>query len=72
MLRLERVSCGYGPMRVVHDLDLEVPRGSVFALIGANGAGKSSTLMAVAGHVAVQSGRVVFDGTDVTTADPHM
>ncbi len=70
MLRLERFSCGYGPMRVVHHLDLAVPRGSVFALIGANGAGKSSTIMAIAGHVAVQTGHIVFDGTDITAASP--
>ena len=53
MLRLEHLTCGYGPMRVVHGLDLEVGAGEVVALVGANGAGKSSTLMAIAGHVAV-------------------
>ena len=70
MLRLEALSCGYGPMRVVHELDLVVAAGSIFALIGANGAGKTSTLMAVAGHVAVQAGRVMFDGGDITVASP--
>ncbi len=68
MLRLENLSCGYGPMRAVHDLSLTVPEGSVFALIGANGAGKTSTIMAVAGHVAVQAGRIEFDGEDLTDA----
>ncbi len=71
MLRLEGVSCGYGAMRVVHRLDLEVREGEVFALVGANGAGKSSTLMAVAGHVAVQEGRILFDDADITHAPPH-
>lgn len=66
MLRLEGLSCGYGPMRVVHGLDLEVPAGQVTALVGANGAGKTSTIMAVAGHVAIQSGRVLFEGQDLT------
>ena len=69
MLRLDRLTCGYGPFRAVTELSLEVPDGSVLALIGANGAGKSSTLMAVAGHVAVMGGRVLFDDTDIT-ADP--
>jgi len=71
MLRLEALSCGYGAMRAVHGLDLEVGRGSIFALIGANGAGKSSTIMAVAGHVQVQEGRVVFDGEDITARPPR-
>jgi branched-chain amino acid transport system ATP-binding protein len=53
-------------MRAVHDLSLDVPAGSVFALIGANGAGKTSTIMAIAGHVAVQGGRITFDGEDLT------
>lgn len=66
MLQLETLTCGYGPFQAVADLSFEVARGSVFALIGANGAGKSSTLMAIAGHVAVQSGRVMFDGHEIT------
>ncbi len=71
MLRLENFSCGYGAMRAVHALDLEVPRGTIFALIGANGAGKSSTIMAVAGHVEVQGGRIVLDGADITRRPPQ-
>jgi branched-chain amino acid transport system ATP-binding protein len=66
MLRLENLTCGYGQMRAVHGLDLEVPAGGVTALVGANGAGKTSTIMAVAGHVAIRSGRVLVDGQDLT------
>ena len=66
MLRLERLSCGYGPFRAVTDLSLEVEAGTVLALIGANGAGKSSTLMTIAGHVEVSDGRVWLDGEDMT------
>jgi len=69
MLRLDRLTCGYGPFHAVTKLSLEVPDGSVLALIGANGAGKSSTLMAIAGHVAVIGGRVIFNGKDIT-AEP--
>ena len=68
MLRLERLCCGYGTFRAVHDLTLEVAEGAVFALIGANGAGKSSTIMAIAGHVAVQSGRILLMDADLTDA----
>jgi len=66
MLRLEGLSCGYGPMRVVHGLDLDLPGGEVMALVGANGAGKTSTLMAVAGHVAIHEGGVRIGGEDFT------
>ncbi|MDH3413652.1 MAG: ABC transporter ATP-binding protein [Gammaproteobacteria bacterium] len=67
MLRLESLSCGYGQFCAVHELSLQVEQGSVFALVGANGAGKSSTIMAIAGHVGVQGGRIVLDAHDITT-----
>ena len=62
MLRLESLSCGYGRFRAVHSLDLEVAKGSVHALLGTNGAGKSSTIGCIAGHVALQQGRILFAG----------
>ena len=68
MLRLEGLVCGYGSMEVVKGLTLEVPEGSVFALVGANGAGKTTTIMAIAGHVAISAGRIRFGGADLTTA----
>ncbi|MHA1537094.1 MAG: ABC transporter ATP-binding protein [Alphaproteobacteria bacterium] len=66
MLRLDGISCGYGAFRAVSELSIEVPKGQVFALVGANGAGKSSTLMAIAGHVRVFSGAIILDGKDIT------
>jgi len=66
MLRLIDLSVGYGPFTAVHDLTLTIDEGSVFALIGANGAGKSSTIMAIAGHADVAGGRIDFDGRDIT------
>jgi branched-chain amino acid transport system ATP-binding protein len=70
MLRLEALSCGYGEMRAVQNLDLVVPVGGIMALLGANGAGKSSTLMCIAGHVAVQQGKVFFAETDISRQTP--
>ena len=70
MLRLEGLSCGYGPMRAVHRLDLEVSGCGITALLGANGAGKSSTIMCIAGHVAVHEGRVIYRGKDITHLSP--
>lgn len=67
MLRLKNLSCGYGQFRAVDDLSLEVDEGSVFALVGANGAGKSSTLMAISGQVEVQRGSIELDGRDITS-----
>jgi len=70
MLRLEQLTCGYGPMRAVHGLDLEVPERGITALLGANGAGKSSTIMCIAGHVTVHQGRVLYRGQDITDLSP--
>jgi len=70
MLRLENLSCGYGPMRAVHELSIEAERGRVHALLGANGAGKSSTIMCVAGHVKTHGGRVVYKDKDITDIPP--
>lgn len=70
MLRLESLSCGYGLMRVVHSLDLEVPAGKITALLGPNGSGKSSTIMSIAGHVQVQEGRIAYRGKDITHLSP--
>jgi branched-chain amino acid transport system ATP-binding protein len=70
MLRLEGLSCGYGLMRAVHSLDLEVSEGRITALLGANGAGKSSTIMCIAGHVKVREGRVLLGGEDITGLSP--
>ncbi|MGO1117788.1 ABC transporter ATP-binding protein [Rhodovibrionaceae bacterium A322] len=66
ILRLMDLTVGYGAFSATHDLSIDVEEGTVFALVGANGAGKSSTLMSVAGHVDVQGGCIEFDGQDIT------
>jgi len=70
MLRLESLSCGYGEMTAVHELSLSVPTGEVTALLGANGAGKSSTIMCIAGHVAIKGGSLLYRETEITHASP--
>jgi branched-chain amino acid transport system ATP-binding protein len=67
MLSVERLHCGYGSVRAVHDLSFKVPAGSLFALLGPNGAGKTSTIMAIMGPMDVYSGRILFRGTDITS-----
>jgi branched-chain amino acid transport system ATP-binding protein len=70
MLRLEGLSCGYGAMRALHELDLHVPESEITALLGPNGAGKSSTIMCIAGHVAVHGGRIAYRDEDITGLSP--
>jgi branched-chain amino acid transport system ATP-binding protein len=70
MLRLEDLSCGYGAIRAVDQLELEVASGSITALLGANGAGKSSTIMCIAGHVEMHAGSIHYDGADVSGLSP--
>jgi branched-chain amino acid transport system ATP-binding protein len=70
MLRLESLSCGYGEMTAVQELTIHVPEGEITALLGANGAGKSSTIMCVAGHVAVMSGSILYQEKEITRATP--
>jgi len=70
MLRLEKLCCGYGPMQAVHGIDLTATAGRVMALLGANGAGKSSTLMCIAGHVEIQGGRISYKDEDIAQKTP--
>jgi branched-chain amino acid transport system ATP-binding protein len=71
MLRVEDVRAGYGPCEVLKGISLTVHAGETVTLIGANGAGKTSTLMCISGCVAARSGRIVFDGKDITRLPPH-
>ncbi len=66
MLKLENLKCGYGAFTAVHGLSLEIPQGQIFALVGANGAGKTSTIMTIAGQVELQGGSISFDGRDIS------
>jgi branched-chain amino acid transport system ATP-binding protein len=70
MLRLEGLGCGYRDMQAVYDLDLNVKEGSITALLGANGAGKSSTLMCIAGHVEIKTGSIIYKEADISDTTP--
>jgi branched-chain amino acid transport system ATP-binding protein len=70
LIECRGLSVGYGPLAVVHDLDLHVDAGEVVALIGRNGAGKTSTLLALAGELKPLSGEVLWMG-EPTTAPMH-
>ena len=67
MLRLERVSSGYGRSPVLHEVSLDVRSGEIVALIGSNGAGKSTLLNTVMGLVAVSSGKILLEGRPIAS-----
>jgi ABC-type branched-subunit amino acid transport system ATPase component/branched-subunit amino acid ABC-type transport system permease component len=71
LFRLEGVVAGYADSTVLRGVDLAVRPGEVVALLGANGAGKSTTCAVAAGDLAVTSGRILLDGEDVTAWPAH-
>jgi branched-chain amino acid transport system ATP-binding protein len=72
LLQVDALCVTYGGVRAVRDVDLEVKAGKVIGLIGPNGAGKTSTIDALTGYHAPASGRVHFDGADITRVRPHL
>jgi branched-chain amino acid transport system ATP-binding protein len=70
MLEIRDLVCGYGGVTALRGISLEVKPGQLVALIGANGAGKSTALRAISGLVAPRSGSLFFDGKDMTGARP--
>ena len=70
LLELKNVGINYGAVQAVCGLDLYVDAGEVVTLIGANGAGKSTTLRAVSRLLKVAVGSIHFDGTDITRHEP--
>jgi branched-chain amino acid transport system ATP-binding protein len=66
LLKVERLAVRYGDLIGVADVSLEVPKGSVVALLGSNGAGKTTTLNAIVGLIPAASGRITFSGEDIT------
>jgi branched-chain amino acid transport system ATP-binding protein len=70
VLRLEAVRAAYGPVEALRGIDLEVRAGELVCLLGANGAGKSTTLRAISGLVRPTAGRIVFDERSITGAEP--
>jgi branched-chain amino acid transport system ATP-binding protein len=67
MLKVDNLKINYGGIEAVKGISFEVPDQSIVTLIGANGAGKSSTLRAIAGLVKASGGSISFDGEDITT-----
>jgi branched-chain amino acid transport system ATP-binding protein len=71
LLELEKLNVAYGRAQVLFDLDLALGRGEVLALLGRNGAGKSTTLKAIIGLLRAQSGAIRFDGARIDGVPTH-
>jgi len=71
LLKAEGLAAWYGAAQILFDVGLEVRRGEVVALMGRNGAGKSTTLKTLMGMVSERQGRIQFMGQDLSRAEPH-
>ncbi|MDX6436621.1 MAG: branched-chain amino acid transport system ATP-binding protein, partial [Gaiellaceae bacterium] len=70
LLELRSVEARYGPVKALHGISLDVGAGELVAVLGANGAGKSSLLKAIMGLVPAAGGRVSLDGADIAAWPP--
>jgi ABC-type branched-subunit amino acid transport system ATPase component len=70
LLRAEEVSAGYGKMEILHGVSLAVRPGEMVSVIGPNGAGKSTAFKTIVGLLAPKSGRILFDGREITGLRP--
>lgn len=71
MLKLDKLNFSYGDLKVLWDIDLEVNRGEIVTVVGANGAGKSTTLKNISRLVKWDSGSITFDGADLGRLHSH-
>lgn len=70
ILSIQNLQVNYGGIEAVKGISFDVPEGEIVTLIGANGAGKSSTLRAISGLVKPKSGKILFKGEDITGKNP--
>lgn len=71
MLSVERLNVWYGNTEIVRDVSVHVPQNRAIALMGGNGAGKTTVLRALSGLVKPRGGKVTFQGVDIAGAEPH-
>jgi branched-chain amino acid transport system ATP-binding protein len=71
MLELRNVNAAYGNIQVLHNIDIVINSAEIITLIGANGAGKSTILMAISGIVPVRSGKILFEGEPIHKLSPE-
>jgi branched-chain amino acid transport system ATP-binding protein len=71
MLEVKNLAVNYGSITALHDVSLRVETGSIVTLIGANGAGKSTTLRTISGLLKAQRGTIHYEGEEITNQAPH-
>jgi branched-chain amino acid transport system ATP-binding protein len=71
LLEVRDLTAGYGAVQALRGVELEVEAGSIVTIIGANGAGKSTLLKSISGQIRGKSGRIVFQGRDITNVQPE-
>jgi branched-chain amino acid transport system ATP-binding protein len=72
LLQLRGIETFYGKIQALRGVDIDVNKGEIVTLIGANGAGKSTTMMTIFGAPRARHGRITFDGHDITNLPTHM
>ncbi|KRC50810.1 ABC transporter ATP-binding protein [Leifsonia sp. Root227] len=72
LLELKNVSVSYGRIEAIHDMSFSVEEGEIVSLIGANGAGKSTTMKTISGILNPTQGSITFDGQDITKMKAHI
>jgi ABC-type branched-subunit amino acid transport system ATPase component len=70
-LEAHDVTAGYGPITVLRDVSMQVASGEILGVLGRNGMGKSTLIRCLCGLIRPDSGRIVFDGRDITGIAPH-
>lgn len=70
-LEIQNLSVSYGGIKALRSIRMILPRGELVSLIGANGAGKSTLLNAICGVVKAESGKIIFEGDEITNRKPH-
>lgn len=70
-LEIHDLCVSHGAIKALHEVSFKVPKGEIVAIIGANGAGKSTILNTISGVIKPASGKIIFDGTDITGLPAH-
>jgi len=70
-LHVEKISLSFGGIKALNDVEFQIEAGEIFAVIGPNGAGKTSLINSINGFYEPQSGRILFDGADITHMPPY-
>ncbi len=71
MLTVENINVYYGPIHALKGISIDVKQNEIVALIGANGAGKSTTLKTISGLLRTKTGSITFDGENITSTEAH-